>query len=157
MHLQAIEKSFNERSARWNAFTGQIAVRAKMNFINLMAGRNFLGQLKFNHMRQSLEILVETQEATAAVNDKRKREAKNLSGGALAFVVIEFGSSYADHIFYRREIIFHRFFPPNPVRQIAFAVLIVWLQTSHAEFCLCAAGNPSAALSVGWTSSTCQS
>lgn len=60
----------------------QIAIRAKMLFIKLMAGRNFTARLKFSHTQRTLDIQVETQEAAQAINDTRKRAANNLSGGA---------------------------------------------------------------------------
>lgn len=86
----AIDQGSAERSRRSQAFTFSIAIRAKMNFIRLMAGRNFSGRLRFNHLQQRLDILVETQEAAQAVSDKRKREAKNLSGGEKSFSTVSF-------------------------------------------------------------------
>jgi chromosome segregation ATPase len=58
-----------------------------MDFSNYLNGRNFTGQLKFDHKSETLDIIVHPNKSKDA---KESKDLKSLSGGERSFSTVAF-------------------------------------------------------------------
>lgn len=94
-----LDRSFNDRWARWHFWRGVIALRARSLFTAHLEHRGFSGSLSFEHERQEADgrrrpgqllIKVQTEHGPGASGRSKQlqKETKSLSGGEKSFSTI---------------------------------------------------------------------
>lgn len=80
--LSHLKISLDDRIAKWRHFLKIISAHSRMNFLYLLAQRNFRGVLKFAHKQKLLEVQIEPDETRRS---DKGRQTKTLSGGEKSF------------------------------------------------------------------------
>ncbi|KAK2465406.1 hypothetical protein APHAL10511_002760 [Amanita phalloides] len=84
---KALKKSLTMRLARWQEFRRHIALRCKLVFQYNLSHRGYFGKILFNHVNQTLQIKVQTDDQIATQGN-RDKDPRSLSGGEKSFSTI---------------------------------------------------------------------
>lgn len=85
-HRDMLHSALMSRRERWKRFRTAISVRARSNFMSLLAERRFRGNMVIDHRSRQLQLLVEPDPSRKARSAGSKTTA--LSGGERSFTTL---------------------------------------------------------------------
>ncbi|KAL4080728.1 P-loop containing nucleoside triphosphate hydrolase protein [Scleroderma citrinum] len=83
----ALKRSLVMRLDKWHEFRRHIALRCKLVFQYHLSNRGYFGKVLFDHVNQTLQLKVQTEEQ-AATQARRDKDPRSLSGGEKSFSTI---------------------------------------------------------------------
>jgi chromosome segregation ATPase len=90
--LQSLKDSLRVRMRKWIDFRRHIAFRCKVTFQYHLSNRGYYGKVMFDHVNQTLELKVQTDDVNATQGETqgaaRDKDPRSLSGGEKSFSTI---------------------------------------------------------------------
>ncbi|KIM63353.1 hypothetical protein SCLCIDRAFT_24251 [Scleroderma citrinum Foug A] len=82
-----LKRSLVIRLDKWHEFRRHIALRCKLVFQYHLSNRGYFGKVLFDHVNQTLQLKVQTEDQ-AATQARRDKDPRSLSGGEKSFSTI---------------------------------------------------------------------
>ncbi|CAL1712529.1 unnamed protein product [Somion occarium] len=85
---KALRRSIKVRLLKWHEFRRHIALRCKIYFAYHLSQRGYYGKVLFDHVSQSLQLKVQTDDMVPTQGGNREKDPRSLSGGEKSFSTI---------------------------------------------------------------------